>query len=210
MLCTNLPTVTPLVLFETLKTLQATFRRVGFISIDNDNTRRVANEILNETSASTQPFIHATKNDGTITYSAQLTSPGPTALAFLNSEQLSDTFRTLTGCRHSLTEKMSCITVYESGDQLSPHIDQPAKDCGLTCILYLSCKSPEPLSPDTGLRLQVYGQEQQSTLETPVVEIASVSGHMVIGKGTLVWHGRPPLKEAETVMALTSCFHCDL
>ena len=193
-----------------LHALIGTFQTTGFVSVENINTRQVAAELAHEASVSKTPFKHAAKNDDTIKYSANISSPGPKALKFLTSVQLSNTFHDLTGDRYNLTEHMSCITVYTTGDLLSPHIDQPASDCDITCILYLSCKSPAPSSPDTGLRLQVYGMDQQSIRETPVLEIPSVSGRMVIGKGAQVWHGRPPLRDAESVMAVTSCFHLNL
>ena len=209
MLCTDPVSSTSLISCDDLNTIEQIFQRTGFAIVENNNTRSIATEIANEAGTSTQRFKRATINDDTIVYSADIAPLGPKAQVFLKSAQLANTFRVLTGHRHNLTEHMSCITVYASGDQLSPHIDQPANDCGLTCILYLSCKSPEPLSSDTGLRLQVYGWAQRSIHETPVLEIPSVSGRMVIGKGAQVWHGRPPLQNAESVMALTSCFHRD-
>lgn len=191
---------------EELPVILQEFNRIGFVAIDNDLTKRLAVALFNETSLQVGSIKRAARDDKELKYSAGIAELGLNAKRWLESSELLGTLSFLTGHRHSLTKDMSCITVYQCGDQLGPHKDQPPEKCDVTCILYLDCESPNPESPLSGLRLNVFGRSRASISYAPLATIFTKTGRLVIGRGSKVWHERPLLKTGESVVAVTACF----
>ena len=189
-----------------LTTARATFEDVGFVGIKNAVTAGLASDFHVEAQGVLDTIQRAVRDDAKLRYSAGIASLGSKALAFLQGEALSESLFALTGEAYVLTQDMSCITVYEPGDQLGVHLDQPPERCAVTCILYLACSSQAPCAPDTGLQLAVYGRDKDSIMRPPRTVIPTTPGLLVFGRGARVWHERPPLKSQEHVTALTSCF----
>ena len=182
------------------------FNRTGFVAIDNDFTKNLAIVLANETNLQDEHIKRAARNDKELKYSAGISQLGPKAKQWLEGNELLGTLSLLTGDSHCLTEDMSCITVYQCGDQLGPHKDQPPEKCDVTCILYLDCESPNPDSPLSGLRLNVFGRCRASINHAPLATILTKAGRLAIGRGSQVWHERPLLKTGESVIAMTVCF----
>lgn len=142
----------------------------------------------------------------TLSYSANVISLGPVASQFLNHSIVRKLLTTYFGGVYKLSEEISCLTFYDSSDYLGPHVDKPADRCSVTIIIYLFAKSPNPSSNDTGLLLNVYGEEH-SSLDIPKLQIPTTIGTVVLGKGSKIWHERPCLKNGESVTAITGCYH---
>src|SRR6056297_1995554 len=79
--------------------------------------------------------------DGEIFDNAGMAVLGTCAQRLLESDDLSQLFVTLFGERYRLNEGMSCITVYEAGGYLGPHLDHPAEDCAVTVIVYIDVRN---------------------------------------------------------------------
>ncbi|HGG05937.1 MAG TPA: hypothetical protein ENK28_10795, partial [Aliiroseovarius sp.] len=142
---------------------RAAFENLGFVAVKNAATVSQAQDIFAEAAGFLDQVRKATRDDADLKYSAGIAMLGPKAHSFLQSKALSEALHALTGDEFVLTQNMSCITVYEAGDQLGAHLDQPAERCAVTCILYLACRSPAPHSPDSGLQLKIFGEDKGST-----------------------------------------------
>ena len=184
----------------------ADFKTLGFTDICTAQTITAAAAIEVEMHDRAPIPARAERNDATMAYSAGIVPLVPAALSLLSDPDLTGPLQALTGKRPVLSEDMSCITIYEPGDRLGPHLDQPADRCAVTCILYLSCQSPDPDAPDSGLQLKVYGADRASILFPARHSIRTRPGRLVLGRGSQVWHERPALRAGERVMALTACF----
>lgn len=174
------------------------FRTVGSVNLKK--------RLKEEADQAVTSLRRAERDDGVLRYRAGITYLGEQAQAFLTGRPLLSCLRQLTGERLRLTVEMSCLTVYEEGDQLGPHLDQPAEKCRVTFIFYLACRSPDPGNARTGLQLKVYGEERASIRRPPKQVIKTMAGAFVIGRGAQVWHERPRLQKGEQVQALTACF----
>ena len=137
--------------------LRNTFDTIGFVAIRNDRTQAIAQDLSREARDLTDDLQRAVRDDGELTYSAGIAPLGRQAQGFLTGAELSEVMHALTGARHALSNDMSCLTHYGAGDQLGPHVDQPAERCAVTCILYLTCQSPDASAADTGLQLRIFG-----------------------------------------------------
>ena len=138
-------------------------------------------------------------------YRANLVSLGPQARNFLCNQQMTELLSAIFGGNFVLTEHRSCLTFYNEGDHLGPHLDKPAKECAVTIIVCVAATGPPLRLPQTGLELRVYGQEM-TTPCTPRLTIPTHTGGIVVGRGSKFWHERPMLKEGEHVAALTGCY----
>lgn len=182
------------------------FETTGFSCVENAATVAGAGMLATEALASLDGLRRATRDDDGLRYSAGIADMGPQAKAFLTGPGLIDSLRWFTGQAVRLTSDMSCLTVYEAGDRLGVHLDQPADRCALTVIYYLDCASPAPEAPESGLQLWVYGRDRDSIRGAPCQIIRTRPGRLVFGLGSQVWHERPQLQPGERVIALTTCF----
>jgi hypothetical protein len=71
--------------------------------------------------------------------------------------------------------------------------------------VYLTAKGKARNSDRTGLQLHVYGEELTKDSEA-ILTIPTTTGTIVLGRGSKIWHGRPPLQDGEFVAALTGCY----
>ncbi|MGB1261357.1 MAG: hypothetical protein ACPG52_00485 [Cognaticolwellia sp.] len=141
-----------------------------------------------------------------LAYSAHVTGLGPVADRFLRHKSVSNLLTTYFGATFELSEEISCLTFYSTSDHLGPHLDKPAERCSVTIIIYIFAESPDPAATDTGLLLNVYGGNH-SSISSQKLQIPSIPGTIVLGRGSEVWHERPRLKQGERVTAITGCFH---
>lgn len=186
--------------------LREAFETVDFVAVQTPETLALARDLDSEAQELAHGRVRAGRDDADLRYSAGIAALGPKARAFLGGGALAQVLRALTDQGFALTEDMSCLTVYEPGDQLGPHLDQPPERCAVTCILYLACASPDPLAEASGLQLKVYGPERESVQRAPRRIIRTAPGRLVLGRGARVWHERPALLAGEGVTALTACF----
>lgn len=138
-------------------------------------------------------------------YRARIASLGDEAKGLLVNPHMLDLLERVFNERFELSEQISCLTCYGSGDHLGAHLDKPASDCAVTIIIYLFGSSPDPDAPDTGLVLNVYGESEDS-VGNARLRIPTKAGTVVLGRGSRVWHERPRLKEGEEVIAITGCY----
>ena len=138
-------------------------------------------------------------------YRASVVALGPRAADFLCSPRMTNLLTSMFGGGFVLTEHRSCLTFYEEGDHLGPHLDKPAEECAVTIIVCVAVTGPDHRSPRTGLELRVYGQELAENC--PVRRtIPTRAGGIVVGRGSMFWHERPMLEKGEAVAALTGCY----
>jgi hypothetical protein len=140
-----------------------------------------------------------------LTYRANITSLGPQARDLLCSRQMTQLLSVIFGGSFVLTESRSCLTFYEEGDHLGPHLDKPAEECAVTIIVYVAATGPVLRSPQTGLELRIYGQEMTENCRARLT-IPTHTGGIVVGHGSKFWHERPKLEKGEQVAALTGCY----
>ena len=139
-------------------------------------------------------------------YRANIISLGPVASRVLGGRDARELLRAVFAEELTLSEGVSCLTLYGEGDHLGAHLDQPASECAVTILVYLAATGgTSPPSPVTGLVLRVYG-EQEPHGEAPRLTIPTRAGAIVVGWGSRVWHERPRLLAGEQVIALTGCF----
>lgn len=188
------------------ETAKRVFDTTGFTCVENAATVAGAGRLAAEALANLDGLRRATRDDDRLRYSAGIADMGPQAKAFLTAPGLIDSLRWFTGQAVRLTSDMSCLTVYEAGDRLGVHLDQPADRCAVTVIYYLACASPAPEAPESGLQLWAYGRDRDSIRRAPRQVIRTRPGRLVFGLGSQVWHERPQLQPGERVVALTTCF----
>lgn len=140
-----------------------------------------------------------------LSYRAKISGLGPVARSFLLEPAVISLLSEYFGGRYALSEDISCLTFYDADGHLGVHLDEPAEKCSVTIIIYLAATSPDPNAVDTGLVLNVYG-ESEASIGQPSLRIATRPGTIVLGRGSRVWHERPPLKPGECVTAITGCF----
>lgn len=138
-------------------------------------------------------------------YRAKVTGLGPVAKGFLIDPAMADLLQTVFRQQFVLSENISCLTCYGDGDHLGAHLDKPASECAVTIIIYLFAQSPDAEAADTGLVLNVYGEDADSVGQ-PRMRIPTRAGTIVLGRGSKIWHERPRLKLGERVIAITGCF----
>lgn len=178
---------------------------IGFVALDGMLAEGVL-ETLRKEAVGSLGSIKRARKTGALSYSAGITTLGPLAKRILNSLQMHRLLEKAFGRQFTLTENMSCLTEYRKGDQLGAHLDQPAKDCSATVILYLDATGDSGNSLESGLQLKIYGDTQASVNAPPKAIIKTVPDRLVLGRGSEIWHERPPLKENEWVLAITACF----
>ena len=160
---------------------------------------------LNEEAGERKSAAVLAEQSEELQYRATIISLGPQARDFLCSRRVTELLSTIFGGSFVLTEHRSCLTFYQEGDHLGPHLDKPAEECAVTIIVYLAATGPALRSPQTGLELRVYGQEMTTT-GTARITIPTRAGGIVVGRGSKFLHERPPLQEGEYVAALTGCY----
>lgn len=161
-------------------------------------------EMQAEAQARFADSVVAEQTEG-LSYRANITSLGPVARAFLQHRDVMSLLSTYFGGAYSLSEDISCLTFYNPAGLLEAHLDEPAEKCAVTIIIYLLAASPDPEAKDTGLVLNIYGEDKAS-IGTPRLRIPTRTGSVVLGRGARVWHERPRLKPGESVVAITGCY----
>ena len=176
----------------------------GFAALDD----RIAPVVLQALRAEAEDRLAsalAAEQSCSLSYRASITGLGQRALAFLHDWETRALLTRLFGGEYALTEQWSCLTCYRTGDHLGAHLDEPASDCAVTIIIYLTAQSPDPLAADTGLVLKIYG-ERPETVGRPRLSVPTRVGTIVHGRGSRIWHERPKLLAGETVVASTGCY----
>ena len=140
-----------------------------------------------------------------LSYRANLVSLGPEAEGLLSGREAKELMYSVFGQHVELSAGVSCLTYYGEGDFLGPHLDQPAEQCAVTALVYLSATAADSPASGTGLVLRVYGEEAPAGRE-PMLTIPTLAGAIVVGRGSKVWHERPVLQPGEQVMAITGCY----
>jgi len=137
-------------------------------------------------------------------YRACRAEPGETARAFLSHPDTLAFLERIFGEPMLPAFEASCFTYYENeGDFLARHKDRSVA-CAATLIVYLDVISGEAGRDAPGLQLHVFGRED--TVDEPAVILGSAENAIAVGRGSRVWHERPPLGPGEAVTALTACF----
>jgi hypothetical protein len=147
----------------------------------------------------------AEDSTGTLRYRAHLTSLGPHALRFLKDAALGDLLTRHFGGTYALSEEISCLTRYDAASHLGAHLDTPKDRCAVTVLVYLEADGPDPQVGPTGRVLHVYDETADSIAE-PRLTIPTSAGSIVLGRGSQIWHERPPLAPGEIVVAITGCY----
>jgi hypothetical protein len=156
--------------------------------------------------AAERPRAQRAEQAAGLAYRARIAPLPPSAADFLSSRALTGMLSAVFGGAYALTVGRSCLTFYEAGDRLGPHLDKPAQECELTIIVCLEAEGHAAATPQTGLELRVYGRQEPGQ-ETPCsTAIATRAGAIVVGRGAEVWHSRPMLQPGERVAALTGCY----
>jgi hypothetical protein len=138
-------------------------------------------------------------------YRANIISLGTKALEFFCSADAIHLLSAVFDETFEPVKQVSCLTYYRQGDHLGAHRDEPASDCEVTLIAYLSVCRSLSLSPRTGLQLLVYGEDMPNGGK-PRLTIPTEVGAIVVGRGSKTWHERPRLEMGESVSALTGCY----
>ncbi|MGO9545721.1 MAG: hypothetical protein ACLPPF_13125 [Rhodomicrobium sp.] len=142
---------------------------------------------------------------GEVNYRAKIVPLGPEASQFLCDPQMTELLFSVFGETLLPSVDVSYLIFYEEGDHLSAHLDEPDALCCVIVIVFLAASSPSSHSSRTGLVLQVFGEEMPSDRK-PRLTIQTSTGGMVIGRGSKVWHERPPLEKGEHITVLAGCF----
>lgn len=178
----------------------------GFTLLPGSIERSVLRELQAEAEERRNAALLAEQSDG-LSYRARISSLGSQAAAFLRSSQLTNLLSRIFGAVFTLTESRSCLTFYQEGDHLGPHLDRPIEECVVTIIVYVTTVGDDQPSQQTGLELRIYGQEMSDNSNT-CLTIPTRTGDIVIGYGSKFWHERPMLQPGEQVIALTGCYGC--
>lgn len=186
-----------------LELFRSGLQRFGFASADNwldeDDFRSLRAESLAQ-----RDTARSVADDGDISYRGHLADLGEVALSFLTGSAIAGLLQAAFGQAFTLSRGSSCYTYFEAGNYLSAHRDG-AEDCAVTILVYLEAASPDPEAPSSGLTLQLF-EERAGRPGDAIHAISTRSGVLVAGRGSRVWHGRPPLQAGEHVYLLTACF----
>lgn len=128
---------------------------------------------------------------------------GPHAQELLASAETRQLLADVVGDEVTPSFEGTCFTYYEGPDDfLGAHRDREGA-CAYTLILTLRASWPEDRDPGPGLQLEVWGDAHEGP---PLAILPTVRGGLVLGRGAEVFHARPPLREGESVWALTACY----
>jgi hypothetical protein len=186
--------------------LQSSIHLYGFGHLDGVIAPTVLKKMQEEATGLYDSARFA-RQSSSLAYSARMTSLGPVAQEFLSGVALLNLLRAMFGHGYALTRDRSCLTFYGPEDHLGPHLDKPADECVVTIIVYLTAtrSRAKSRSDETGLKLRIFGETLAENAE-PILTIPTVTGAIVLGHGSKVWHERPRLQQGENVVALTGCY----
>lgn len=191
---------------DAVAAMKASVTRYGFGELPRSLHGDVLAGLRAEAETQFGGAVHAESGDeAPLRYRARVAGLGDYALSLLKGPEMAALLEGVFGQRFTLSENISCYTFYNSDDHLGAHQDSPAEQCQVTIIVYLHATSPDRDAPDTGLVLNVYGEEPDSVGHARL-RIATVAGSLVLGAGSRFWHERPRLKPGETVTAITGCY----
>ena len=190
-------------LSNTKKYLSIRVQEFGFVCLENALDDEIMASLLAESNMKQSSARKAKENDP-ISYQASLADIGDTALSLLRSPFIYQILQMISDESLALTAEASCYTYYGPGDFLSAHRDR-FPECAVTVIVYIYAASPNSDSPNTGLSFRVYNEKSADKSNLRAI-ISTRVGSLVVGRGSYVWHERPPLQEGEYVTALTACF----
>lgn len=186
-----------------LDLFRSDLREFGFAAADNWLDADVFRSLRAESLAQ-RDSARSVSDDGEISYRGYLADLGNVALSFLTSSAIAEFLRAAFDEAFTLARGSSCYTYYEAGNYLSAHKDG-AEDCAVTILVYLDAASPDPGAATSGLSLELF-DDRAGRPGDVIHAIATRSGLLVAGRGSRVWHGRPPLADGEHVYLLTACF----
>jgi len=186
-----------------LALLRTNVREVGFACVENAIDEPLLESLREESSIQRRNARRVTES-GLVSYRGYLADLGNLASTFLTGRPIAGLLRSVFNKSFVLVKDSSCSTYFEAGDFLSPHRDG-ADDCEVTVLIYLDASSPNLNSPQSGLVLQVYEGDADEPGEVKAA-IKTQSGSLIVGQGSRIWHGRPPLIEDERVALLTACY----
>ena len=189
---------------DDLDRLKCSVERYGFGSLERALAGQTV-ELLIAEARITFTGVEPTAQSGELSYRARIGALGPAALDFLQSQAAMNVIELLFGPGLSCSPGRSAYAFYETGDHLGPHLDEPFQDCLATMIAYLWSEDAQPGRENSGLCLQVFGPELIHG-SAPTLTIATRSGVIAFGRGSTIWHARPPLLVGEAVIALTACY----
>ena len=187
----------------TMSSLRAKALEFGFVPLENALGDELMAELRAEAlaqRANAQPAEGTDANP----YRSHIADVGDCARAFLMDQAVGNLLQAAFDETLELSAHANCYTYYEAGSFLSRHRDRPV-ECVATLIVYLDAASPDPLSPQTGLSLRVFNDDETGGVK-PRTVIPTTVGTVVIGRGSSFWHERPKLQPGERVVALTACF----
>lgn len=186
-----------------LETIKSDISKTGFACLekpfDNLLLQSLRDEALSQRAKGRRVY-----DDGLISYRGYLADLGSEAITVLTGHFIAEFLRLVFNRSFALARSSSCYTYYESGDFLSAHKDG-ADDCLVTMLVYLDVVSPDPDAVDTGLCLRIYNDDAGKPADI-LHSIKTMSGSLVVGQGSRVWHGRPTLLDGERIALLTACF----
>jgi hypothetical protein len=189
----------------TIARLRAGAREHGFASCEGAIGTDLLAALRAEAVARAAGAHTAVRVDAT-PYAARLADLGDEARSFLRSPSTLELLGAVFDEPLALSERSSSYTYYGPGEFLGRHVDKPV-ECAVTLILYVDAASPDPLAPNSGLSLRIYGElGADEATPAPRSVIPTRVGALVVGRGSRYWHERPPLLPGEQVAALTACF----
>lgn len=183
--------------------LRSSIERIGFAEARGPIEGPLLSALVDEAARARNSAVRAC-SDAAIAYSGHLARLRETSISFLTSAPVEGLLRAVFYDDFVLSEGSSCYTYYEAGDFLAAHKDE-SKGCEVTLLLYLEARSDDPDSRASGLILQIYEGNEEAPGEIAHA-FRTRQGSMILGKGSQVWHGRPPLLDNERVTLLSACF----
>jgi Rps23 Pro-64 3,4-dihydroxylase Tpa1-like proline 4-hydroxylase len=151
--------------------------------------------------------VYYSRSDEGLAYQAYIADFGPEATTYLNSPRMLSLLRSLCGRAYRLENSKSCYTYYLEGCYLAPHRDVIPGERAISVLTYLWAEGDSG-SPTSGLRLDIFGP-RGNTHGSITASIATREGSLVLGYGTEVWHGRPPLAPSERVIVINGSYSVD-
>ncbi len=185
-------------ILEASPELRDAIAAIGFAPLGPPALPHALFEALRAEAARQQPSGWSKPSGDAIDHEAWRANLGPAGLAYATAPETLALIADAMGEPVAFSGEASCYTYYETaGSFLGRHRDR-LESCTYTLILYLEAEAPAAQAPSAGLTLRVYGD--------PPTSIATLPNRLVLGRGSQVWHERPPLAPGERVVALTACY----
>src|SRR5437660_4672902 len=134
-----------------LERLRDDVRTYGFSCLPDALSPPVLDALQHE-AESRLDLARSAEQVSALSYRAKISSLGPAASSLLGGPDARDLLYSVFEEQLMLAEGVSCLTFYGEGDHLGAHLDEPASECAVTILVYLTASgAASPPSPATGL-----------------------------------------------------------